>query len=169
MLHPPFMGRHLLFNSGGFRALNPRDLLLQSNGGVCSRDAARHTGDPALFWSGTTNANDGNTGTQASSGGGVTAYTDYMKGDLGAVYRVTHLHVYGSNASDFDGFEYWTGSAWAALAVTWNGVGWNNPAGADYSIDAGHVDTRYIEMKARQQASSGVQLHTWQIWGDDIP
>lgn len=146
-----------------------RDLLLQSNGGVCSRDAGRHTGDPALFFVNPTNANDGNVSTKVDCGGGVTAYTDYLKGALAATYRVTHLHVYGGTPNDFDGFEYWNGSAWVSLAVTWDGVGWNNPAGADYAVNGGYVDAQLFEMKARQQSSAGLQFHTWQIFGDDRP
>ncbi|HJP89292.1 MAG TPA: hypothetical protein VJ850_09690 [Candidatus Limnocylindrales bacterium] len=153
---------------GSFKGSRPRDLLLQSNGGVCSRDAARHTGDPALFWQGVTNANDGNTGTQTTCGGGVTAYTDYLKCTLAQTYRVTRLHVYGSTANDFDGFQYWDGSAWQPLAVTWNGLGWNNPAGADYAVNGGYVDAQEFAVKARQQASSGLTLNTLEIWGDDI-
>ncbi len=147
-----------------------RDLLLQANGGVCSRDAARHTGDAALNWQGMTNANDGNSGTQASAGGGLTAYTDYLKGDLGATRRVTSINIKGPTSNDFDGLEYWNGSSWVSLPATWDGLGFNNPAGATYTLNTpGYVDAQLFEIKARQQSSAGITIHTWTITGDDTP
>lgn len=142
-----------------------RDLLLS---GTVSRDASRHTGAAGLFWQNVTLANDNNTATSADCGGGTSVYSDFLKGDLGAAYRVTHFYIFSGTPNDFVDLEYWNGSSWVVIACTTSGL-WGTGSGMRFDIDAGSVTAQLFEIKAAASGPSpGMLAGTWAIWGDNV-
>lgn len=144
-----------------------RDLNLQV--GTVTRDASRNVGIGSEEWLNPTYTNDGSNSTKASIVSGIYAFEDYLKSDLGAVYRVTAFNISaGTGPALLTKFQYWDGSAWVSPSYTETGSR-STTAGATLTFTT-PIDARYFALGATATGGhSAVELTRWEILGDDLP